>query len=171
MCHHACCLLCIRSENPRHDRRPADSPYANVFSSFVKSQREIPILRIIAVLFLAVGALNGLVVFSGSTSSARTGRDGFCLTSPPNERCVPHCAHHHHHHQHCHLPHLVTHGGENTTIPLLLRKSRLVSFEQETNCSYNGRRQDGHKEKSCGENHALSTSVVINDHVLHTTLA
>ena len=57
-----------------------------------------------------------------------------------------------------------------TQLPLLLRKSRLVSFEQETNCSYNGRRQDGHKEKSCGENHALSTSVVINDHVLHTML-
>ena len=35
-------------------------PNANVLSSFVR--REIPILRIIAVLFLVDGALNGLVV-------------------------------------------------------------------------------------------------------------
>ena len=58
---------------------------------------------------------------------------------------------------HHHLPHLVTHS--RTQLPLL-RKSRLVSDEQETNC-YNGCRQDGHKEKSCGENHALSISMVI----------
>ena len=56
-----------------------------------------------------------------------------------------------------HLPHLVTHS--RTQLPLL-RKSRLVSDEQETNC-YNGCRQDGHREKSCGENHALSIAMFI----------
>ena len=56
-----------------------------------------------------------------------------------------------------HLPHLVTHS--RTQLPLL-RKSRLVSDEQETNC-YNGCQQDGHREKSCGENHALSIAMFI----------
>ena len=122
-----------RKLSTRPSSRLADSPNANVLSSFVR--REIPILRIIAVLFLVDGALNGLVVVFQVADRKRWVLPDFPSKWAARTICRT--------------------SSHTATSPR--GKSRLVSDEQETNWC-NGCRQD--KEKSCRGNQPLSTSLV-----------